>query len=97
MTTAAYVGPIVRAGDVADAVAEAARLDNPDREVTVEDHVAYLRVQCVDECIIRRDTVEQTLGRSFEMRELEINLASFAGQIETTSDHIRFFMRGTQP
>jgi toluene monooxygenase system protein D len=54
-------------------------------------------VQCVDECIIRRDTVEQALGRSFEMRELEINLASFAGQIDTTSDHTRFFMTGAHP
>ncbi len=88
------VGPIVRCGDVADAVAEAAVIDNPSRNVTVEDHTAYLRVQCADECVIRRDTMQETLGRPFEMRELEVNLASFAGQIETTTDHVRFFVSG---
>jgi toluene monooxygenase system protein D len=94
MSTPILVGQIVRCGDVADAVAEAAVIDNPTREVTVEDHTAYLRVQCADECIIRRGTVQDNLGRPFEMRELEVNLASFAGQIETTTDHVRFFVSG---
>jgi toluene monooxygenase system protein D len=94
MSSSTMVGPIVRCGDVADAVAEAAVIDNPDRDVTVEDHTAYLRVQCADECVIRRDTMQETLGRPFEMRELEVNLASFAGQIETTTDHVRFFVSG---
>jgi toluene monooxygenase system protein D len=94
MSTPILVGPIVRCGEVADAVAEAAVIDNPNRDVTVEDHTAYLRVQCADECFIRRETVQETLGRPFEMRELEVNLASFAGQIETTSDHVRFFASG---
>jgi toluene monooxygenase system protein D len=66
-------------------------IDSPDREVTVEDHVAYVRVHCADECVIRRSTVEEALGRPFEMRELEVNLASFAGQIETATDHVRFY------
>jgi toluene monooxygenase system protein D len=94
MSSSTMVGPIVRCGDVADAVAEAAVIDNPSRDVTVEDHTAYLRVQCADECVIRRDTMQETLGRPFEMRELEVNLASFAGQIETTTDHVRFFVSG---
>lgn len=96
MPTESLVGPVVRAGEVADAVAEAARLDNPSREVTVVDHTAYVRVQCADECVIRRETMEETLGRPFLMRELEVNLASFAGQIETTSDHVRFFYGGAR-
>ena len=94
MPVESMVGPVVRSGDVADAVAEAARLDNPSREVTVVDHTAYIRVQCADECIIRRETMEETLGRPFQMRELEVNLASFAGQIETTSDQVRFYYGG---
>jgi toluene monooxygenase system protein D len=94
MSSSTMVGPIVRCGDVADAVAEAAVIDNPNRDVTVEDHTAYLRVQCAEECVITRETMQDTLGRPFEMRELEVNLASFAGQIETTTDHVRFFVSG---
>ena len=85
------VGPVVRAGDVAAAVVEAVRLDNPDRDVRVDDYAAYVRVQCAGECVITRETMAAMLGRPFEMRELEVNLASFSGQIETTTDHVRFY------
>lgn len=86
-----YVGPVVRMGDVADAVIEAVKIDNPDREVLVEDHAAYIRVHCPWECIIREKTMSETLGRPFKMRELEVNLASFAGQIEFGTDYVRFY------
>lgn len=43
------------------------------------------------ELILRRETLERTLGRPFEMAELEVNLGSFAGRIETTSDYVRFY------
>jgi toluene monooxygenase system protein D len=94
MATDSMVGPVVRVGEVADAVAEAARLDNPARDVRVEDYTAYLRISCADECVLRRTSIEEALGRPFEMRELEVNLASFSGQIETATDQVRFYHRG---
>lgn len=85
------VGPIIRSGEVAQAVAEAVEIDNPDKEIFVDDKVAYLRIAMENECILRKETMEEILGREFEMRELEINLSSFAGQIETTPDYVRFY------
>ena len=85
------VGPIIRSGEVAQAVAEAVEIDNPDKEIFVDDKVAYVRIAVENECILRKDTMEQVLGRDFEMRELEINLSSFAGQIETTREYVRFY------
>jgi toluene monooxygenase system protein D len=89
------VGPIVRAGEVADAVAEAAVIDNPDKDVLVEANGAYSRIYCDGELIITRETLEEELGRDFRMNELEINLASFAGRIEITDDHARFYFTKT--
>ena len=85
------VGPVLRAGEIADAAIEAVYEDNEDKEVTVEDRTAYVRVEVPHECIIRRTTMEEILGRPFQMRELETVLGSFAGRIETTSDHVRFY------
>jgi len=85
------VGPVLRQGDVAHAVAEAAAIDNPDKRIGVEDRVAYIRVQTEGEMIIRRSTIEEMLGRPFAMRDLEINLSSFAGRIETGPEQIRFY------
>lgn len=87
------VGPIVRAGDVADAIAEAAIIDNPDKEVTVEANGAYSRIQAEEELIINRETLEEELGRDFEMNELEVNLASFAGRIDVNKDRARFYFK----
>ncbi len=85
------VGPVMRAGELAEAVAEAAREDNPGKEIRVDDKRAYLRIDTDDEMIIRRTTIEQALGRPFNMPELEIDLSSFAGRIQTNPDYVRFY------
>lgn len=87
------VGPVLRQGEVASAVAEAAAIDNPDKKVEVEDKLAYIRVQADGEMIIRRTTIEEMLGRPFAMRDLEVNLSSFAGRIETGPEQIRFYFQ----
>jgi toluene monooxygenase system protein D len=87
-----YVGPILRGGgDWAEVIAEAARADNPGREVRVDDRGGYVRIHCPGECLLRQETVRRILGQPFQMRELEVNLSSFAGHIEYGSDYIRFF------
>ena len=85
------VGPVLRAGEVADAVVEALQEDNPGKEFTVEDRVAYVRAETEGECIVRAETVARVLGRPFKIAELEVNLSSFSGRIETTDDTMRFY------
>ena len=86
------VGPVLRAGEVADAVVEALQEDNPGKDFTVEDRVAYVRAETEGECVIRAETVAQLLGRPFRIAELEVNLTSFSGRIETTDDTMRFYL-----
>lgn len=86
------VGPVLRAGEMADAVIQALEEDNPGKEFVIQDHVAYLRIETEGECIVRRETIERALGRPFKMPELEVNLTSFSGRIETTEDHMRFYL-----
>ena len=85
------VGPIIQAGEFAEAVTAAVREDNAGKEVNVIDRGSYVRIEVDGECIIRRETLESELGRPFRMAELEVNMPSFVGQIETASDHIRFY------
>ena len=85
-------GPVMQAGELADAVVEAAEIDNPDKEIIVDDHIAYLRIQADGELILKRDTVAKCLGRSFEMRELEVSLSGFSGQIDYGTDQVRFYL-----
>jgi toluene monooxygenase system protein D len=89
------VGPVLRASSITSAVIEAAQEDNPDKDIRVDDKVAYVRIDCEGELILRRATLEQTLGRPFKMSELEVNLGSFAGRIETADDQVRFYYEKT--
>ena len=89
------VGPVLRAGEVADAVVEALQEDNPDKTFAVEDRVAYVRAETDGECVVRAETVSRLLGRPFRIAELEVNLSSFAGRIETTDDTMRFYLEKT--
>ena len=86
------VGPVLRAGEVADAVVEAIKEDNPDKEFVIENRIAYVRVETEGECFIRQETLSEMLGRPITMPEVEINLTSFAGRIETTDTYMRFYL-----
>lgn len=86
-------GPVLRGGDIAVAAIEAIREDNPDKEIVVEDHGTYVRIEAVDGLVIRRKTVEEILGRPFNLQELQGNLSSFSGQIDTKDDYIRWYFK----
>lgn len=89
------VGPVLRASSITAGVIEAAEEDNPDKQIRVDDKLAYVRIDADGELILRRETLERALGRPFKMSELEVNLGSFAGRIETTEDYVRFYYEKT--
>lgn len=85
------VGPVLRASEITQGVIESAHEDNPGKEIRVDDKTAYVRIDTENELVLRRETLERNLGRPFRMSELEVNLGSFAGRIETTADYVRFY------
>lgn len=89
------VGPIFRTGELAGAAVQALEEDNPANTFHIDERAAYVRVMTERECVIRRETMEDILGRPFEMQELETVLGSFSGQIESNQDFIRFYFEKT--
>ena len=87
------VGPVMRAGETADAVLDAIREDNAGRPVTTEAHASYVRIKVEDECVVRFETVGDMLGRSVTRGDIEANMPSFAGFIRTEPDGLRFVAR----
>jgi toluene monooxygenase system protein D len=85
------VGPVMRAGDLAMAIIEAAKIDNPGKEIFIDDKRAYIRIHTEHEMVLHRETIEDELGRPFKMNDLEVDLSSFAGQIESGDNSIRFY------
>lgn len=89
------VGPILQSGEIARAVAQAVEVDNAGKRVEVRDRGSYVRIEVEGgECMLRRTTIEEELGRPFRMSELELNMSSFVGQIETGTEAVRFYKSG---
>ena len=87
------VGPVLQVGEVARAVADAAVTDNPGCRVEIRDRGSYVRVEVEGgECVLRRETIAEELGRPFKMSELELIMPSFVGRIETGGDVFRFYL-----
>lgn len=84
-------GPLLRGGDMSVVAVDAIYEDNPDKEVFVDDHRTYVRVEAEGGLIIRRATMEKILGRSFRMQELEVNLTGYSGQIDTHDEYMRWY------
>ncbi|MCL6625362.1 MmoB/DmpM family protein [Alicyclobacillus shizuokensis] len=67
-------------GAVTDAVVEAIQQDNPGVELV--DFNIYVKVKAPQRMIIRRQLVEDILGRNWDLQELHMVMASYFGFIE---------------
>jgi toluene monooxygenase system protein D len=84
------VGPIIRAGDLADAVIEAVEADNPQREVIVLDRGDYVRIHTDRECVLTKSSLERALGREFNLAYLEAEMPSFKGRLQSRWNELRW-------
>ncbi|MFG1294248.1 MmoB/DmpM family protein [Xanthobacter variabilis] len=92
-----FVGPIVTRGEISDAVAEAAAIDNEGRKLRLGENSGYVRVEVQGECVIRFKTVSEVLGRDFSVTDLERNMPGFSGLIRVDADQVRFLASKKKP
>jgi toluene monooxygenase system protein D len=80
-----WVGPVLQAGPVANAIVAAIKDLNQD--VLVVDRGAYVRVLVPRCCIVTRSAIENHLGRSFRFPgELETVMSAFKGSLQLNQD-----------
>jgi toluene monooxygenase system protein D len=85
-----FVGPVLKNGEIGDAVLEAIYEDNEGRKIEVEEHASYVRVKVERVCVIRFNTVSNMLGRDVSRADIESNMPSLEGFIRVDSDQMRF-------
>ncbi|MFT5504788.1 MAG: hypothetical protein ACI845_001467 [Gammaproteobacteria bacterium] len=84
------VGPVIKNGEVGDAVLEAIYEDNAGRKIEVEEHSSYMRIKVEKECVLRFSTVAEMLGRDVTRSDIEANMPSLEGFIRVDSEKMRF-------
>lgn len=92
------VGPVIRAGDLAEAVINAVAADNPGRDVLVLDRDDYVRIHTTGQCRLTLASLERSLGHPYQLAALEIDMPSFKGRLKTrTDEYLWFYVTGATP
>ena len=96
-TTTKLVGPVIRGMDahLADAVITAMEIDNPTSEVIVDDQGGYIRISVAQQARLTQKTLEDELGHSFNLSQLEPALSGFAGRMKVDDSEIVWYLERT--
>ncbi len=70
--------------DEARPIIEAIRDDNP--QAVVNELPAMVKIDAPGRLIVRRETIEEKLGRPFDLQSIHIHLISLAGNIDESED-----------
>lgn len=65
-------------------IIEAIEIDNPG--VVVHRDPSMVKIDAANEMVIRRSTIEEQLGRDYDLQELQINLITIGGNVDEDDD-----------
>ena len=66
------------------AIVDAIVADNP--SATINEQPAMVRVDVAGRMVIRRASIEEQIGRPFDLQEMHVNLITLSGHIDETDD-----------
>jgi phenol hydroxylase P2 protein len=65
-------------------IIEAITADNP--HAVVREAPAMVKIDAEGRLTVRRQSIEDRIGREFDLRELQVNLISLSGHLDETDD-----------
>jgi phenol/toluene 2-monooxygenase (NADH) P2/A2 len=68
----------------AQPIIEAILEDNP--QAVLNESPGMVKIDCPGRLVVRRETVEEKMGRDFDLQEMHINLISLGGNIDEDDD-----------
>ncbi|MBS1141473.1 MAG: monooxygenase [Proteobacteria bacterium] len=70
--------------DESRCIVEAILEDNPG--AMVDDQPSMVKIDVPNRLVIKRETVEEKMGRSFDLQELQLHLITISGHLDETDD-----------
>src|SRR3546814_13529643 len=77
---------VFQANEETRPIVEAIVQDNPAAEV--DNQPAMVRVAAPGEMTIKRETIEDLIGRRFDLQELHLNLVPLSGHVDEADDQL---------
>ncbi|HIF89317.1 MAG TPA: monooxygenase [Cycloclasticus sp.] len=75
---------IVQDNEDARPIIEAVEQDNPDANIQYQP--GMVRMECAGSMVVNRETVEEQIGREWDVQELHLVLVSLAGNVDEDED-----------
>ncbi|MFC7050130.1 MmoB/DmpM family protein [Emcibacter nanhaiensis] len=72
--------------DEARPIIEAIEQDNPDATVNI--YPAMVKIDCDGRLIVKQSTVEELIGRDWDVQELHLSVISLAGNVDEEDDYL---------
>lgn len=67
-------------------IIEAILADNP--HAVANEQPAMVKIDAEGKLVVKRSTIEELMGRSFDLQEMHINLISLTGHVDETDDEL---------
>ena len=65
-------------------IIEAIEIDNP--QAVVNREPAMVKIDAPNRLVIRKETIEEQLGRRYDLQELQVNLITLSGNVDEDED-----------
>ena len=65
-------------------IVEAILADNPGAET--EEYPAMIRITNEGRLVVKRETIEELIGRDFDLQEMHLNLVTLTGNVDESDD-----------
>jgi len=65
-------------------IVESILADNP--HAVLDEQPAMVKINAEDKLVIRRESIEERIGRDFDLQELQINLITISGHLDEDDD-----------
>ena len=65
-------------------IVESILADNP--HASLEEQPAMVKINAEDKLVIRRESIEERIGRDFDLQELQVNLITISGHLDEDDD-----------
>jgi len=72
-------------------IIEAILQDNPG--AVVDEQPAMVKINADGRLVVRRETIEELIGRDYDLQELQVNMITMSGNLDQTDDEIILFWK----
>ena len=72
-------------------IIEAILQDNPG--AVVDEQPAMVKINADGRLVVRRETIEEIIGREYDLQEMQVNMITMSGNLDQTDDEITLFWK----